>query len=79
MLNRLLDPSPEQVLAYIGIIAAKDAPILAAAAAAQPHRLVTLDVRDFMRPEVQQAVPFRIQTPGELIAEIRQTLILGLT
>jgi len=60
------------------VIAAKDAPILAAAIAARPHRLVTLDVHDFDRPEVRRSVTFPIQTPGELIAEIRQALIHAL-
>ena len=72
------DPSPEQVQSYIGVIAAKDAPILVAAVAAHPHRLVMLDVRNFVRPEVQQTVTFLIQTPGELLADIRAILSRGL-
>jgi len=72
------DPTPEQVRACLGIIAAKDAPILAAAISAQPDRLVTLDVRDFGCPEVQRSVPFLIQMPGELLTDIRQALVVGL-
>ena len=45
---------------------------------AQPQRLVTLDMRDFGRPEVQQMVNFLIQTPRDLLADIRRSLIQGL-
>jgi predicted nucleic acid-binding protein len=72
------DPAPEEVHACMDVIAAKDAPILAAAIKARPQRLVTLDVHDFDRPEVRQRVTFPIQTPGELLADIRQTLAEGL-
>jgi len=69
------DPTPEQVRSCMNIIAAKDAPILAAAIAARPHRLVTLDAHHFDRPEVHRQVAFPIQTPGELMADIRQALV----
>jgi hypothetical protein len=72
------DPTPEQVQACMDVIAAKDAPILAAAIAAQPQRLVTLDTHHFDRPEVRQRVAFPIQTPGELLVDIRQALVQGL-
>lgn len=73
------DPTPEQVQGCLGIIAAKDAPILAAAIGAHPQRLVTLDVQHFDRPEVRQRVAFPIQTPGELLADIRQALAQSLS
>lgn len=60
------------------IVAAKDAPILAAAIAARPRRLVTLDTHDFDRPEVYQNVPFPVLTPGELLIEIRAALVQAL-
>jgi predicted nucleic acid-binding protein len=72
------DPTPEQAQACMDVIEAKDAPILAAAIAAQPQRLITLDVRDFGRLEVRQRVTFAIQTPGELLADIRRALARSL-
>ncbi len=72
------DPTPEEVQRCMDVIAAKDAPILAAAIAAQPHRFVTLDTRDFNRPEVHQHVAFSIRTPGELMAEIREAFLKAL-
>jgi predicted nucleic acid-binding protein len=69
------DPTPEQVQDYIDVIVAKDAPILAAAIEAQPQRLVTLDAHHFNRPEVKQRATLPIQTPGELMTDIRQTLV----
>lgn len=72
------DPTPGQVQSCMHVIAAKDAPILAAAIAARPRRLITLDAHDFNRPEVHQQVPFPIQTPGELMIEIRAALIQAL-
>jgi len=68
------DPDPEQVAACSQVIAFKDAPILAAAISARPHRLVTLDTRDFGCPEVAALAGCPIQTPAELLAEIRQAL-----
>ena len=72
------DPTLEEVRACLGIIAAKDAPILAAALKANPHRLITLDTRHFNRPEVRKAVSFSIQTPGEFLTDIRKALITAL-
>ncbi len=72
------DPTPEQVQNAMVIIAAKDAPILAAAIGTHPQRLVTLDTQHFNRPEVRQQMAFPIQTPGELLADIRQVLAQSL-
>jgi len=70
------DPTLEEVQSCLNIIAAKDAPILAAAIKANPHRLVTLDTRHFNRSEVKEVVKFPIQTPGELLTDIRKALIV---
>ena len=56
---------------WTGLIEAKDAPILAAAILARVDRFVTLNTRDFT-PAVASASGLVIQTPGELIAEIRR-------
>ena len=68
-------PADEEVHRWLGIIEAKDAPILAAAVLARPDRFLTLNTRDFT-PEVAAATGLRIQTPGEFIQEIR-SLISG--
>lgn len=73
------DPTPEQVRDCMAVIAAKDAPILAAAIGAHPQRLVTLDKHHFDRSEVRQRAAFPIQTPGELLTEIRQALVQSLS
>jgi predicted nucleic acid-binding protein len=72
------DPAPEQVAAWIGVIVPKDAPVLAAAVAAQPHRLVTLDSKDFIEPKrVAAQSGLRICTPGDLLRDIRGILARG--
>ncbi len=73
-----MDPTPAQILACADVIALKDAPILAAAVAAQPHRLITLDKRDFGPAEVQQHLACPIQMPGELLLDLRQAIMMGL-
>lgn len=74
-------PAREQVAQAAEHIAAKDAPILAAAMDAGVNRLVTLDVRHFTTEQVLNYSKLLIQTPGELILEIRQILSdsLGVT
>lgn len=72
------DPTPEQVKACVDVIAAKDAPILAAAITAGSQRLVTLDAHHFNRSEVRRRATFPIQTPGELLVDIRQALVQAL-
>lgn len=74
----VLDPTSENVAAWIGIIVPKDAPVLAAAVEARPHRLVTLDTRDFIDPpQVAARSGLRICTPGELLRDIRAILASG--
>jgi predicted nucleic acid-binding protein len=72
------DPDLEQVRTWIGVIVAKDAPVLAAAVIAHPHRLVTLDTKDFIEPpQVAARSGLRICTPGDLLREIRGILARG--
>jgi hypothetical protein len=69
------DPTLEQVKPWIGVIVAKDAPVLAAAVIAHPHRLVTLDTKDFIEPpQIGARSGLRICTPGDLLREIRGVL-----
>lgn len=72
------DPTPDQVRTWISVIVPKDAPVLAAAVIAQPHRLVTLDTKDFIEPpQVTAQSGLRICTPGDLLREIRGILAHG--
>lgn len=73
------DATPEQVAACTDVIVAKDAPILAAAMAAKPECLVTLDTRDFGPPGVAQFSQLTIQTPAEFINNVRRVLAAGFT
>ncbi len=69
------DPLPAEVQRWAAIIAPKDAPVLAAAIAARPHRLVTLDNKDFLaNPQVMAQAGLVICTPGELLKQIRRLL-----
>ncbi len=69
------DPTPEQVKMWVGVIVSKDAPVLAAAVIARPHRLVTLDTKDFIEPaQVTARSGLQICTPGDLLREIRGIL-----
>lgn len=67
-------PTSEQVAEAAKHIASKDAPILAAAMNVRVDRLITLDVRHFKTEEVFQYSKLIIQTPGELVLEIRNVL-----
>jgi predicted nucleic acid-binding protein len=72
------DPPSDQVAMWIGIIVAKDAPVLAAAISARPHRLVTLDTKDFLDPpQIAVRSGLHICTPGDLVREIRGILTRG--
>jgi predicted nucleic acid-binding protein len=64
------DPPPTETAKWVGIIEAKDAPILAAAVLAKVDRFLTLNTKDFT-PEVAAQSGLLIQTPGELIVNIR--------
>ena len=69
----LPNPSLEEFSAYIDIIEAKDAPILAAALLAKADRLLSLNTKDFTQ-EVAQKTGVIIQTPSEFIQDIRLIL-----
>lgn len=67
------DPDDTVVAPYRALIAPKDAPILAAAVEAAADRLLTLDVKDFT-PSVGEATGLVIQSPGEFVAHLRETI-----
>ncbi|MCC6616791.1 MAG: PIN domain-containing protein [Anaerolineae bacterium] len=72
------DPDSEAVASWLDVITPKDAPVLAAAVAANPHRLVTLDAQHFIKAaNVAPRSGLAICTPGELIREIRKLLAQG--
>lgn len=64
------DPEPSECARWEAIIEAKDAPILAAAILAGVDRLVTLNTKDFTT-DVAEQIGLLIQTPAELIHEVR--------
>jgi predicted nucleic acid-binding protein len=58
----------------------EDAPILAAAMNARPDRMVTLNTKHFVDdPEVARQSGLFIQTPGQLVVEIRELFAEALT
>lgn len=60
------------------LVPENDAPILAAAVLAKVKRLVTLDVKDFIRmPQVAEKSGLMIVTPRDLLVEIRAVLAQG--
>ena len=65
------DPDDEICRQWAGIIELKDTPILAAAVLANVDRFVTLNSKDFT-PAVAKASGLLIQTPGELVQDIRR-------
>lgn len=71
-LEMVNEPAPGKVAECAEVIEAKDAPILAAAMEAKPARLVTLNTKHFLVPEVIAFFRLTIQTPGEFIQEIRR-------
>lgn len=70
-------PADEEVQRWVGVIEAKDAPILAAAVSAQVDRLLTLNSKDFT-PEVAAKSGLHILSPGEFVQEIRELVGGGL-
>ena len=64
------DPEPADWQRWQNIIEAKDAPILAAAVAAQVDRFLTLNTRDFTS-EVAAQSGLVIQTPAQFITDLR--------
>jgi predicted nucleic acid-binding protein len=73
------DPAAEHVSLWLDLVPAKDAPVLAAAVAAAPHRFITLDTRHFISPpEVAERSGLSICTPGGFLQEVRAILARGL-
>jgi predicted nucleic acid-binding protein len=80
-LKVLENPNPADVEACKAIIQhADDAPILAAAMMAQPSRFITLKTKHFIDdPRVPEASGLNIETPGELVRELRHWIEEGLS
>lgn len=76
-LEILPDPSVDEYVVWETIIEAKDAPILQAAVNAGVDRIVTLNTKDFT-PAVAARCGLVIQTPAQLITEIRRLVNEGL-
>ncbi len=68
------DPTPTEVSRLAGVIHSHDAPILAAAIAAEADYLVTWNTKHFHQPKVKNAVRFQIVTPGEFLIAFRNSL-----
>lgn len=64
------DPPAAETARWVGIIEAKDAPILATAVLSGVDRFLTLNTKDFT-PAVAAQSGLLIQTPGEFIMNIR--------
>ncbi|MFZ5862476.1 MAG: putative toxin-antitoxin system toxin component, PIN family [Nitrospirota bacterium] len=71
------DPTREEISRVAGLIHSNDAPILAAAIAAEADYLVSWNTKHFHQPKVRQAVRFQIVTPGELLVAFRNSLPEG--
>lgn len=76
-LEILPDPPVPAVWTWAAVIDPDDAPILAAAVAAQVDRLLTLNTRHFT-PQVAQASGLVIQTPGDFIQDLRAMITEGI-
>jgi predicted nucleic acid-binding protein len=73
------DPAAGDVSPWLDLVPAKDAPVLAAAVAAAPHRFITLDIGHFINPsEVAERSGLSICTPGDFLREVRAILARGL-
>jgi predicted nucleic acid-binding protein len=72
------DPSQKEGETWATIVPLKDAPIIAAAVNAKPHRLITLDAKHLIDPpQVAAQSGLVIRTPGQVMQEIRQYLAEG--
>ena len=60
-------PPIETLKPYIGIIAAKDAPVLASAVTSDADYLVTGDKKDFDKLKDNAAIPVKVVNPAELV------------
>ncbi|MCA9911021.1 MAG: hypothetical protein KC519_20340, partial [Anaerolineae bacterium] len=65
------DPSKEQVVAALAYTAFKDAPIIAAAIAAEADYVATYDRKDLLdKPEVARNSRLKIVTPDVVVAAV---------
>ncbi|MEA3334797.1 MAG: PIN domain-containing protein [Chloroflexota bacterium] len=71
------DPSSEETAPWENVVAPKDAPILCAAIQGDVARLTTLDTRHFT-PEVAAQSGLAIQTPADLVEDIRRLVTINL-
>lgn len=72
------DPSQSESNVWATVVPLKDAPIIAAAVNAKPHRFITLDAKHLIEPpEVARRSLLVIATPAQVIIEIRQFLAEG--
>lgn len=69
------DPGHEAVSRAKQVIHQADAPILAAAVAAQVDYLITWNTRHFLKKSVQDFTSFPIVTPAEFLAAFRLALL----
>ncbi len=68
------DPSQRDILRYSSLIQPHDAPILAAAVAAQADYLVTWDQKHFMTKGPRALDRPKVMNPGDFLHEFRQLL-----
>lgn len=69
------NPSFEEVEKWTALLPAKDAPVLAAAAATAADRLITLDIKHFIDPAgVARASGLVIAAPREVVGDVRSAL-----
>ena len=71
---QLSDPSPPVVADTARVIVAKDAPVIAAARAAQATLVATFDRKDLLskRQEILEAFGVTVATPDEILAGLDQ-------
>ncbi len=72
------DPPQAESEFWTKFVPLKDAPIIAAAIHAKPHRLITLDAKHLIDPpQVAAQSGLVIVTPGQMMQEIRQHIAAG--
>lgn len=77
-LEILPDPTPDEVQPWTAVIHPSDAPILCAAVKAGVDRFLTLNTRHFTSA-VAAYSGLRIQTPAQLMDELRELITQGLS
>jgi predicted nucleic acid-binding protein len=71
------DPTPDEVAPWAAVIHPSDAPILCVAVKISADRFLTLNTRHFT-PAVAAQSGLLIQTPAQLIAELRDLITKGI-